>query len=809
MVARKIGSRYTISGVLGRGTCGTVYEGEGPDGPVAVKLLREDLAADQTLIARFVQERTALTSLHHPHVVGVRDLVVDGTDLALVMDLIRGSDLRHLLEAEHCLRPQLAVQIVADVAEGLAAAHAQGIIHRDVKPENILLDKSSGALVARLADFGIARLVDGPRRTRATRIVGTPDYLAPEVIEGLQPGPAVDMYSLGTVLFELLTGWTPFGGGHPGAVLRRHVTDKIPPLPGVPGPLAALVASCLAKGPAARLTASEFGLRLRELSPLLADMQPLDVPDPREAGWDVRSSARASVHGGRMPTVDPIPMRHSGIMPLVQSNEFADDTRDTHLNLMRPIREGEDGGVRRRSGTGTYEVSALRAERPGDRSADRSGDRSGDRFREDPGSKRPRWMVATAAALIVGGGAAAIAMGMSDDSHGKTGGPTQQQPAANTGTDTTAHTASVRLGAAGIAFAPARELPPAPVAIQGAPTGVVLKDSGNSALYVFVTGTDGSIWYLAGSAKSWTPLHGLRAAWEPAVIATGSGRLELFAVRAGDGQVLQRSFSGGAWTGKWTQVGAVHLHGGLAAAPTAEGGAVLLGVGPGKTLVTDTAQVGAVGLAWGHWSTVPDAGSVAGAWRWRRTPPPAGSRPTSRGPRTRRCWRCRSWATPGRAVGDRADRRPVGGDGRRRDAVRVRAHRRRHGARGERLRTGRRGRAPDGAAAGRGRGPGREDRRGHGRVGDEAAGVVLRLKGDLRPDRRLGAWLPTLPKSSRTSARRWRPSRPCSTWTDCARRSPSWRSRHRHRTCGTTRPRLRRSRPSCPACRPSSTGSRP
>ena len=144
-MARKIGSRYTITTVLGRGTCGTVWEGEGPEGPVAVKLLREDLAADQTLIARFVQERTALTSLHHPNVVGVRDLVVDGTDLALVMDLVRGSDLRHLLDAEHALRPQLAVLIVAGVAEGLAAAHAQGIIHRDVKPENILLDHSGGA----------------------------------------------------------------------------------------------------------------------------------------------------------------------------------------------------------------------------------------------------------------------------------------------------------------------------------------------------------------------------------------------------------------------------------------------------------------------------------------------------------------------------------------------------------------------------------------------------------------------------------------------------------------------------------------
>src|SRR5215472_11286842 len=94
-VTRKIGSRYTVTRVIGRGTCGTVWEGAGPDGPVAVKLLREDLAADQALVARFVQERTVLTSLEHPNIVGITDLVVDGTDLALVMDLVHGSDLRH------------------------------------------------------------------------------------------------------------------------------------------------------------------------------------------------------------------------------------------------------------------------------------------------------------------------------------------------------------------------------------------------------------------------------------------------------------------------------------------------------------------------------------------------------------------------------------------------------------------------------------------------------------------------------------------------------------------------------------------
>ena len=166
--------------------------------------------------------------------------MVDGNDLALVMDLVRGTDLRTRLDRERRLAPEAAVAIVADVADGLAAAHAAGVVHRDVKPENVLLDMQGplgpgGSHPALLTDFGVAKLIDSPRRTRATKIIGTPDYLAPEIVEGLPPRAAVDIYALATVLYELLAGFTPFGGGHPGAVLRRHVTETVVPLPGHPG----------------------------------------------------------------------------------------------------------------------------------------------------------------------------------------------------------------------------------------------------------------------------------------------------------------------------------------------------------------------------------------------------------------------------------------------------------------------------------------------------------------------------------------------------------------------------------------------
>lgn len=359
-MARKIGSRYTANQILGRGSAGTVWLGEGPEGPVAVKLLREDLASDQELVGRFVQERTALLGLEHPNVVSVRDLVVDGNDLALVMDLVRGTDLRTRLDRERRLAPESAVAIVADVADGLAAAHAAGVVHRDVKPENVLLDMQGplgpgGSHPALLTDFGVAKLIDSPRRTRATKIIGTPDYLAPEIVEGLPPRAAVDIYALATVLYELLAGFTPFGGGHPGAVLRRHVTESVAPLPGIPDELWQLLVQCLAKAPASRLRASELGVRLRELLPLVAGMPPLDVDEPdAEPAED-----EAPVAEEAAPAEERV--RRRGAVPLVPGAKPADSNRDTHTSMRVPGPDELAGGAR-----GTARVPrATGAPRPG------------------------------------------------------------------------------------------------------------------------------------------------------------------------------------------------------------------------------------------------------------------------------------------------------------------------------------------------------------------------------------------------------------------------------------------------------------
>ena len=339
-MARKIGSRYTVHQVIGRGSAGTVWLGEGPDGPVAVKLLREDLATDQVLVGRFVQERATLTNLDHPRVVGVRDMVVDGDDLALVMELVQGTDLRSRLERDGVLPPQAAVSVIADVADGLASAHAAGIVHRDVKPENVLLDLAAppgpgGAPRAKLTDFGIARLVDAPRRTRATRIIGTPDYLAPEIIEGLEPRAAVDIYALATVLYELLAGSTPFGGGHTGAVLRRHVTESVPPVPGLPDGLWRIIAECLAKAPASRLRAAELAERLREQLPALAGLPGIVVPAQGRVPAEEALTPAEAVYAEADTGSGTHKRRRGPAVPLVPGSA-PDSTRDTHTSLRRP-----------------------------------------------------------------------------------------------------------------------------------------------------------------------------------------------------------------------------------------------------------------------------------------------------------------------------------------------------------------------------------------------------------------------------------------------------------------------------------------
>ena len=207
-MARRFGS-YILEEVIGRGGMGEVWRGRVVDGdgqPLAIKLLRRDYAEQQDLVARFLRERNILVRLHSPYIVQVHDLVAEGGDLGIVMDLVNGSDLRRELRSRGTLSPAEAAKLGSEILRAAAEAHAAGVVHRDLKPENVLLARGTdGALEARVTDFGIARLTDGSTSlTKMSGILGTPDYMAPEMIERGTVGPAADIYSCGILLDELL-----------------------------------------------------------------------------------------------------------------------------------------------------------------------------------------------------------------------------------------------------------------------------------------------------------------------------------------------------------------------------------------------------------------------------------------------------------------------------------------------------------------------------------------------------------------------------------------------------------------------------
>jgi serine/threonine-protein kinase len=256
VTSQRIGSHYLLHEQIGQGAMGTVWRAEDTVSGAwyAVKVLRPEYALDPAAVTRFVRERNALLALRHPNVVTLHDMIVEGERLALVMDLLTEGDLDKL-RRDHggTLPPGLAAALVAQVCDGLAAAHAAGIVHRDLKPGNVLMD---GGL-ARLTDFGIARIGGEAPVTTAGTIMGTVSYMAPEALRGAEPAPACDVYAAGVTLYELLTGRPPFTG-QPATVIHDHLNAAPRRPDGLPDPPWNVIASCLAKDPAARPSAAEL-----------------------------------------------------------------------------------------------------------------------------------------------------------------------------------------------------------------------------------------------------------------------------------------------------------------------------------------------------------------------------------------------------------------------------------------------------------------------------------------------------------------------------------------------------------------------
>lgn len=369
ILGQTLDGRYRIENVLGRGGMGVVYRATHIhlDTRVAVKVLHPELVANQSAIERFRREARAAGRIQHPNAIQVTDFGVAAQGVVyLVMELVEGETLRDLLHREKRLEPERAVAMMRQICAAVDAAHQGGVIHRDLKPDNIIVQSSaqsdgppsgrlsSGAEQLKVLDFGIAKLreretpgesqpfPDGPDKveeplTEAGMLIGTPQYMSPEQCRARKLDRRSDIYSLGVILFEMLTGQLPFTGETPIEVVLKHIKELPRPLrainPEIPWPVEEVVMRALAKDPSARQsTAAELGSELETSLTASGEGRAVaELPTIVGAGlFDVESDTGESrmtivqPRSGASNPIPPLPMETSertGVVPLIRGTE--------------------------------------------------------------------------------------------------------------------------------------------------------------------------------------------------------------------------------------------------------------------------------------------------------------------------------------------------------------------------------------------------------------------------------------------------------------------------------------------------------
>jgi eukaryotic-like serine/threonine-protein kinase len=266
-----ISGRYRLDAIIGRGGMSTVYRAFDTvlERPVAIKLMHREIASDSDQLERFRREARAVAQLNHPHVVKVIDageeLSADVGTPYIVLEYVAGDTLKETVRANGALDVPQALAYAVEIARALGAAHDRQIVHRDVKPQNILIDPEGGA---KITDFGIARSLDEEGLTMAGRVLGTTDYVSPEQALGEAVTPQSDLYSLGVVLFEMLTGTVPFHGDSPVATAMKHVREEVPDVQRLRPQVSAATASVIE-----RAVAKDLDRRYPDAAAMAADLE--------------------------------------------------------------------------------------------------------------------------------------------------------------------------------------------------------------------------------------------------------------------------------------------------------------------------------------------------------------------------------------------------------------------------------------------------------------------------------------------------------------------------------------------------------
>ncbi len=349
MIGGLLEQRYRVGALVARGGMSTVYRGVDTrlERPVAIKVMDPQFSSDPQFVARFEREARAAAGLHHPGVVAVHDQGVDEDRVYLVMELVEGGTLRDLLNQRGKLDVPLALTVLERVLSPLAAAHRADLVHRDVKPENVLIGRGGAVKVA---DFGLVRAVSTPGITSDnTTILGTVAYLSPEQVTNGSADARSDVYAAGVLLYEMLTGTPPFVGENAISVAYRHVNDEVPVVPDVPAEVAELVRRATRKEPFLRPADAEAFLSEVETARAALGIAAVDVPavtpaaptPPGSLGssGSSGSSAEATAIAPLNPAAEPATVR-------VQPVGVGAGTAVAYAEPTVPVRRPEPAGPR-------------------------------------------------------------------------------------------------------------------------------------------------------------------------------------------------------------------------------------------------------------------------------------------------------------------------------------------------------------------------------------------------------------------------------------------------------------------------------